>query len=101
VIGINFFSRLGLPHCVCVCPGYGSSVFRYLKRGVADAVLEYGPDRSTSQKHFRPAPHTRHDSAINHGTSSTDGGRVLVCSCKRGGGGVGANRFGRSKGSLF
>ena len=36
-----------------VCPGYGSSVFRYSEHGVADAVLEYDPDRSTSQKHFR------------------------------------------------
>ena len=37
-----------------VCPGYGSSVFRYSKHGVSDAVLEYDPDRSNSQKHFRP-----------------------------------------------
>ncbi|KAF5417023.1 MAG: hypothetical protein C5S48_01340 [Candidatus Methanogaster sp.] len=29
------------------------------------------------------------DPMINHGASLTDGGRVLACSCKRGGGGVG------------
>ena len=37
-----------------MCPGYGSSVFRYSELGVADAVLEEGAGRSTSQKHFRP-----------------------------------------------